>query len=75
MPTTTRTQAAKSRSSITDTGNDLSSIEGVANVSFDDYIKWHTLQNSGISGVVEGEESNQLESVINVSIQLTGEVI
>ena len=46
-----------------------------ANAFFADDIKWHTLQNSGISGVVEGEKSNQLESVINVSIQLTGEVI
>jgi len=47
MPTTISAQAAQSRSSITDTGSDLNSIEEVANVSFDNYIKWHTVTSTG----------------------------
>ena len=73
MPTTLL-QAAQSRLPCsTDTGSNVSSIEGVANVSFDDYIKWHIDHNPSISALVEGEESVSLRArenrqVIDVSI-------
>ncbi|PUU77795.1 hypothetical protein B9Z19DRAFT_1127829 [Tuber borchii] len=72
MPTT-QAQAAQSRL-ITDTGSNVSSIEGVANVSFDEYIKWYIDHQGGFSALLEpeGEENGNLRANVSLPV-LDGE--